>query len=61
MMPQRKGNPDRDFSADYKAALSAEPLPPYELDPDAELTERMAERVGKLIARAMVRSTFNTH
>ena len=54
-MPQRKGNPDRDFSADYKAAFSAEPLPPYELDPDVDLS-KMRELIGTLIAGAMLRS-----
>lgn len=51
------GNPDRDFSVDYKAALSDAPLPPYELDPDIDLSS-FRTRVGEMIARAMIRDLF---
>ena len=59
-MSATKGDTDPNFSEDhatYQAAMSDNPLPPYEMDPDFDMS-KFRTRVGNIIAISMIQASF---
>ena len=59
-IPMSPTKRDYAVSADketYQAALSDNPLPPYEIDPEFD-TSKFRTRVGNIIAVAMIQASF---